>query len=258
MKLYSILLSCLLLVSAASAQQKKQPDYYLIKIYHCSNQQQLDQIEKYLQAEYIPFVKKNGIKKVGVFTPLANDTALDKQVYVWIPSTQLTTITSLEHQFEKMNPFDNHQLIHLDSIASKAPYNRIETMLSVAFKNQLAYLETTDFKKSAETVYEFRSYESSTENLHLRKVHMFNEGGEIDLFKKLHFNALFYARVIVGAHMPNLVYMTRFNNIAEREAHWKQFGNDPDWKKMSSLSIYANTVSKHEVVLLKAAKCSEF
>lgn len=258
MKLYSILLSCLLLVSAASAQQKKQPDYYLIKIYHCTNQQQLDQIEKYLQAEYIPFVHKNGIKKVGVFMPLTNDTALDKQVYVWIPSTQLATLTAIEQQFEKMNPFDNNQLIHLDSIASKAPYNRIETMLSVAFKNQPAYLETTDFKRSAETVYEFRSYESSTENLHLRKVHMFNEGGEIDLFKKLQFNALFYARVIVGAHMPNLVYMTRFNNRDEREAHWKQFGNDPDWKKMSSLPIYANTVSKHEVVLLKAAKCSEF
>ena len=36
-----------------------------------------------------------------------------------------------------------------------------------------------------ERIYELRSYESATEKIFANKVHMFNEGGEIDLFKRL-------------------------------------------------------------------------
>ena len=39
---------------------------------------------------------------------------------------------------------------------------------------------------------------------------MFNAGGEIDIFTKLNFNAVFYGDVIVGSHMPNLMYLTCF------------------------------------------------
>ena len=38
---------------------------------------------------------------------------------------------------------------------------------------------------------------------------------------------MFYASVLAGARMPNLMYMTTFENQAERDAHWKTFGDDP-------------------------------
>ena len=50
-----------------------------------------------------------------------------------------------------------------------------------------------------------RSYESPTDGLYKNKVHMFNEGGEIDLFKKLEFNAVFYADVLSGSKMPKVL-----------------------------------------------------
>ena len=68
--------------------------------------------------------------------------------------------------------------------------------------------------------------------------------GEIALFSKLQFNAVFYAQVLAGSRMPNLMYMTSFNNMTERDEHWKAFGADTDWKRMSSLPEYQNTVSK--------------
>ncbi len=37
---------------------------------------------------------------------------------------------------------------------------------------------------------------------------MFNEGGEIELFKELNFNAAFYGEVITGSRMPNFYYLT--------------------------------------------------
>jgi hypothetical protein len=64
---------------------------------------------------------------------------------------------------------------------------------------------------------------------------MFNEGDEVGLFKRLHFNAVFYAEVVAGSTMPNLMYMTTFENRADRDTHWSTFGKDEYWKKLSDL-----------------------
>jgi len=50
--------------------------------------------------------------------------------------------------------------------------------------------------------------------------------------------------------MPNLMYMTTFNNIESREAHWKAFGADSDWNMMKVMEEYQNTVSRNDTRLL--------
>jgi hypothetical protein len=109
-----------------------------------------------------------------------------------------------------------------------------------------------------ERVYELRSYESATEDLYRNKVEMFNEGGEITLFKRLNFNAVFYAEVISGKRMPNLMYMTTFDNMQSRDAHWKTFVDDPEWKKLSTMPNYQHNVSKADIMLLKPESYSDY
>ena len=87
---------------------------------------------------------------------------------------------------------------------------------------------------------------------------LFNEGGEIPLFARLGINAVFYAEVISGPSMPNLMYMTSFENMASRDEHWKSFSNDPEWKKLSSMKEYEKTVSKNTITFLKATSYSEY
>ena len=87
---------------------------------------------------------------------------------------------------------------------------------------------------------------------------MFNEGGEVDLFKRLNFNAVFYAEVIAGSSMPNLMYMTSFENKADRDAHWKTFVDDAEWKKLSGDPMYQHNVSKADIVLMRAAEYSDY
>ena len=72
---------------------------------------------------------------------------------------------------------------------------------------------------------------------------MFNEGGEIKLFKRLGFNAVFYASVVSGSKMPNLMYMITFENMTEHDAHWKAFGSSPEWKSLIAMPEYENKVS---------------
>jgi hypothetical protein len=195
---------------------------------------------------------------VGVFAPIANDTAVDKRLFVWMPLKSINEIDELDQQIEKLDPMGEEALIHLENADSSLPYNRIEKILTHAFKNHPQYATKSNLTKTSSRVFEYRSYESPTENMHLRKVHMFNEGGEVNLFARLNFNAVFYSKVIAGSRMPNLIYMTSFNNMEDRNEHWKSFTADPFWKKLSAAKEYLKTVSKNETILMNARDYADF
>jgi hypothetical protein len=109
-----------------------------------------------------------------------------------------------------------------------------------------------------ERIYELRSYESPTEKIYKNKVQMFNEGDEVGLFRRLGFNAVFYAEVISGRRMPNLMYMTTFADQASHDAHWKSFGEDPYWKKLSAMPEYQHNVSKINIYLYRPTDYSDY
>lgn len=259
MKKSYLLIIALIAILHLTASAKKTPrEFYLIKIYHCSTQKQLDHIDTYLEETYLPFLHHIGIKKVGVFAPIMNDTSIDKRIYVWVPLKNLNQLDELDQVFENMNAFGDDPLIHLDNKDSSLPYNRIESILTKAFKLQPQHEENFSLVKSNNRVFEYRSYESPTEEMHLRKIHMFNEGQEIDLFKRLNFNALFYSKALVGARTPNLIYMTSFNDMDDRNAHWKAFTQDPVWKKISTASEYLKIVNRNETILMTAKSYADF
>ncbi len=257
---YCRIILILLLFSYSIKAKASTREYYLLKIYHCSTQKQLTQIDVYMQSTYLPYLHKAGISKVGVFAPLGNDTALDKKLYVWIPLKSIEKLDYLDQEIEKIDPMGTDGLIHLEGADNQLPYTRVENILSKAFKGHPEYDKKSKLirEKNDERIFEFRSYESATEALHLKKVHMFNEGKEISLFERLNFNAVFYAKVLAGSRMPNLIYLTSFKNIADREAHWKNFVDDPFWKKISTAPEYLQTVSKADIVLMKAKEYADF
>ena len=129
----------------------------------------------------------------------------------------------------------------MEAPSDKPPYERIESILLEAFPGQVPFVIPP--AKSTDRVFELRSYESPTENLAEKKMAMFNTGGEIDIFKRLGFNPVFYARVLSGSRMPNFMYMPVFENLQQKDAQWKIFGNDPQWKEISTNPENENKVS---------------
>jgi len=127
-----------------------------------------------------------------------------------------------------------------------------------AFANHPLLTPTPLQSPRNERVYELRSYESATEALYKMKVDMFNGGGEINLFNKLEFNAVFYGEVLSGAKMPNLMYLTTFANQESRDAHWKAFGDSVEWKTMSNLERYKNTISHMDILFLYPTDYSDY
>jgi hypothetical protein len=146
---------------------------------------------------------------------------------------------------------------YIDAAYNKPAYTRMENIFMKAFPLSPSPSAPKLSSVKSERVYEFRSYESASEKLHVNKVQMFNEGGEIDIFSRLGFNAIFYGQVIFGARMPNLMYMTTFENMESRNEHWKAFGSDPAWKTLSAMKEYQHNVSKNETSFLRPTEYSD-
>lgn len=222
-------------------------EYYKLVVYHFSTVIQEKKLDDYFTSQLIPQLHTKGFTQVGVFKPIANDTAKDKQLILLINGEDLKKLVDPIQWNLKENSLYNEPM-----------YSRYEQFLLRAFKGMPSMKSPTDKSKKGERIFELRSYESPTEEKYLNKVHMFNEGGEIELFKQLQFNAVFYADVLFGSRMPNLMYMTSFDNIESRNAHWKAFGESATWKKLSTMPFYQNNMSALHSQLLKSAPYSDY
>jgi len=247
----------LFLLSALNLNAQNNRQFYLIKLYHFDEAAQQKATEDFLQKAWLPAVHKKGIKQVGVFTPVGNDTAGKKKVYLFIPLSSLNDVYRLDDELLKDQQFLSAGASYLQTAHDKAAYNRIEICLLRAFTDMPQMGKPVLSGPVNERVYELRSYEGATEKLYRKKVEMFNEGGEVKLFKELSFNAIFYGEVLAGSRMPNLMYMTSFDNMDERNKHWKTFFDHPDWKRLSGLPEYQHTVSKLDIILLHPTSYSD-
>jgi hypothetical protein len=255
-KLLYFLLLAIIATQTASAKDKK--DFYEIKIYQLRSDSQIARVDSFLKDAYLPALHKAGIEKVGVFKPIANDTAKIKLLYVFIPLKSLEQFYTLPATLEKDATLATAGKNYWEAAYKNVPYQRMETVLLEAFPMHPNFEVPALTSSTKDKVYELRSYEGPTEKLYASKVKMFNAGGEIALFKRLGFNAVFYASVLAGSHQPNLMYMTSFENMEARNAHWKTFGSDPEWKKLSAMPEYLNTVSYNDTKLCHATDYSDF
>jgi hypothetical protein len=248
-----ILLGLLLSGSALAAAR----DYYQVQVFKLTGKVQEVQLDNFLKDAYLPALHRAGIPRVGVFKPIESDTTYGKRVYVWIPFKSLSHFDKIQDALTNDKEYQMKGRDFLDAPYDNMPFIRKECILLKAFPDAPAFTVPNFKTQASERIYELRSYESATENLFRQKVKMFNEGGEISLFKSLDFNAVFYAEVISGSTMPNLMYMTTFADMDAHDAHWKTFVASPEWKKLSAMPEYQHTVSKAVKILLHPAGYSD-
>ena len=259
-KIWTITSSIILLFALLSWKTGEKPsrEFYQLTVYHFAGEAQEKMLDNYFQNALLPSLHRIGLKQVGVFKSWANDTTANKIICVFIPFKSLEMVTKLPEKLKSDAAYAAAAAEYTNASYNSPPYSRIETILLQAFplapQMQLPMLHSA--KK--DRVYELRSYESATENKFENKVDMFNLGDEIGLFKRLNFNAIFYSSVLAGSKMPNLMYMTSFENKVDREEHWKTFGSDPYWKKLSAMPQYQNNVSHIDITFLYPAEYSDF
>jgi hypothetical protein len=233
-------------------------EFFAIRIYQLKTSIQEARVDSFLQQAFLPALHRQHITGIGVFKAVGNDTAAIRRIYVFIPLKDLAQFASLPDQLLQDAQYLADGRSYLNGGYDDPPYVRIESILLKAFPDMPHHANPWSTQGySPDRIYELRSYEGPTEQYFANKVQMFNQGGEITLFDKLDFHAVFYASVLSGAHMPNLMYMTSFDNMAARDDHWKIFGADPTWKSLSSSPQYQHNVSHIDDIFLHAAPYSE-
>jgi NIPSNAP len=244
-----LILVCALAMTSATVAPKR--EYYEIKVYNVTSRVQEEKVERFLKDAYLPALHRAGISKVGVFKPVETDTVnFGKKIFVLIPYTSLDQFVKLPETLIKDKQFETSGSEYLNAPYNDLPYARLEQILLYAFSG-MPQLEVPKHATPVnERIYELRSYEGHTEKISRNKVKMFNDGDEVGLFKRLGFNAVFYAEVIAGSRMPNLMYMTTFPNKASRDEHWKAFVADSQWVNLKAMSEYQNNVSKIDIYFL--------
>lgn len=254
----TLTIAAILIFSLIQISGAKGRDFYQIQVYRLNGKVQEQSVDNYLKSAYLPALHRAGIKTVGVFKPIPSDTSSGKQIIVWVPLTSLDQLDKLQQLLAKDATYQTDGSAFLKAPFDQVPFQRKESILLKSFPDAPGFIVPKFSTSPSERIYELRSYEGPTEYLFRQKVKMFNEGGEIKLFKALDFNAVFYAEVISGNTMPNLMYLTTFADMAAHDAHWKAFGNHPDWKKISVLKEYEHTVSKNVKILLFPTDYSDF
>lgn len=209
-------------------------EYYELRVYTLKDDAQQKMVEDYYQNAAIPALNKTGSRRIGVFTEMKPEG--QTKLYVIIPYNSIEDFTGSADKLAKDNAYLKAADAYLNAPATSPAYERIESSLLHAF-NKYPQMKT---EASKDRLFELRRYESSGEAAGKKKIEMFNDAGEINVFLQSGFHPVFFSESLIGEARPNLTYMLQFADMSEHDASWKTFGNSPAWAKLKAIPEYAD------------------
>lgn len=208
-------------------------DLYELCKFQIADETQRAGLDAFLRDAAIPAWNRIGVGPVGVFHP---ETELGP-VYVLLRHRSAETALAGAGKLLGDSAFVEKGAALLDAPASKPAFQRIESALFRAFKG-MPTIETP--VKGPGRVFQLRIYESPSLKTGQKKIEMFNDAGEIAIFRRVGLNPVFFGECLIGDKMPNLTYMLGFEGPDAMKAAWSKFGADPDWKRLRGMAEYSD------------------
>ena len=244
--------------ATANAENKSEAkaatrEYYELRTYLLKDVAQQKLVEDYYQNAAIAALNKTGSQHVGIFTEMKPEA--QTKLYVLIPYHSIEDFTNSTDKLMKDATYLKAAEAYLNAPSASPAYERIESSLLYAFR--LYPQMKTDASKTR--MFELRRYESSGEAAGKKKIEMFNDAGEIDVFLQTGFHPVFFSESLIGEARPNLTYMLQFADMNEHDASWKTFGSSPQWNKLKAIPEYADVkiVSKITSTMLVPTSYSQ-
>lgn len=219
--------------------------------YHLRTGSARNRVGDFLQNVGIPALNRIGVKPVGVFTPVYGPSR--PTLHVLLVHDSLDSVLQASARLLADPEVREKGASFLDATLTDPSYVRYESALLAAF----THMPKIEPPALQERIFELRIYESHSAKAGKKKVEMFNEGGEIAIFKKTGLNPVLFGETIIGPNLPNLHYMLAFKDMAERDQKWQVFRDDPDWKKLSADPAYRDTVSNITDIILRPMEYSQ-
>jgi hypothetical protein len=228
-----------------------QRQFFEWRQYHLRTGVPKNLVGDFLKNVGIAAMNRVGIKTVGVFNPVYGPSR--PTLHVLLVHDSLDSVVTASAKLLADPEVREKGASFIDATLSDPAYVRWESSLMAAFTG-MPKIEPPKFK---ERIFELRIYEGHSVKANKKKIEMFNEGGEIGIFRKTGFSPVLYGETIIGQNMPNLTYMLAFKDMADRDQKWQVFRDDPDWKKLSGDPAYKDTVSNITDIILQPTAYSQ-
>jgi hypothetical protein len=238
---------------SARAESPAKREFYQLRRYNLMSTQQLQLTENYLADAFIPALGRLGLGPVGAFKlDIGQDTPT---YYVLVPGPSPDELATIDWRLGKDEAFLKTAAPFWNATSAAPAFQRVEISLMAAF---VGWPKLTPPAAKTKRIFQLRTYESPSNFDHVRKVEMFHSG-EFDIFLKAGFRPVFFGDTLFGSHLPNLTYMLSFANMAELEAQWGVFHDDPNWKKLSGDPKFAfdHIVTNISNIILSPLACSQ-
>lgn len=226
--------------------------------YTCSSVEKRDQLVALFDAALIPALNRLGANKVGVFftDTQTNDTVTNYNTSVFVISSFgcLCKLATVERGLLADEVFMKDASALFTAPMKDPLFVAQKRALFRTFEACPALLQPST---SPDRLLQLRIYNSYTLERNAKKVAMFEQGGEIALFRKCGMNPAFFAEAVAGDNLPNLTYLLAFDNKAAKDAAWNTFKAHPDWLKLKADPQYKDTANKITNIVLRPSKGSQ-
>lgn len=233
----------------AEAQQSPRGGKQVLELrrYTFASPEKRAAFEKFLETGMAPALARLRLGPVGMFRLTRADNPQEQfpgnpelELYVLIPHPSADSALSLDARLAADSAY-GQALGALADPPREPAFARYETSLFVAF-DQCPRVETP--ARGESRVLQLRIYEASNDERCRRKVHMFNEGGELRIFREVGMAPVFFGHAFAGPHLPNMTYMLGFESPDALQAAWAKFRDHPDWVRLRQDPKYRDTVSR--------------
>lgn len=234
----SLAASALALAREAAAQPAPTatpPEYYQIRRYQLHSGPQTALTLNYFADALIPALTRLGLGPIGAFEALIGSQS--PAYYLLIPAVSVDALAQLTLRLAADPAFLKAADPFWNAPASAPAFDRVETSLLSAFSGWPRLTTPPAAAANSRRIFQMRTYESPSEQAHIRKVEMFNSG-EFACFQAAGFHPVFFGDTLIGPRMPCLTYMLSLTSLDEYNARWDVFRNHPDWKKLSANPRY--------------------
>lgn len=242
--------------AAAQASAQKPREYYQLRRYQLKSGPQLKLTENFFRDALMPAAKRMGLGPIGAFRlTYGEETPI---FYLLIPGGSIETVAELDLRLAEDKEFLEAAQPFWNATANAPAFQRVEVSLMAAFHGWPKLVTPSASGLSGKRILQLRTYESPSNAEHIRKVEMFHSG-EFEIFQKAGCRPVFFSDVLAGPRLPKLTYMLSFKDVAELEARWNIFENDPAWIKLKSDPRFSfdSIVTNINNLVLNPLDCSQ-
>lgn len=219
-------------LAAQTSNNSGSREYYELRRYHLLSGAQQTLATSYFRDALIPALNRLGIGPVGVFSVSIGPQG--PSTYVLMPAAKPETLLQAEYRLADDAAYQKAGAAFLNAPQAQPGFVRLESSMLYALE---ALPKMTPPPTKGQRLFELRTYESTTDQDHRRKVEMVNVG-ELPIFKKSGFWPIFMGDTLIGGNQPNLTYMIGFPTLADRDAYWATFFGSPEWKALTGNPRY--------------------